>query len=275
MNEMSIIPQNETKAIAETVESQRSIAEVQAAIVLAKKFPRNKVAAIDEIINDCGRESLAECAIYSYTKGGSDVSGPSIRLAEAIAQSWGNIQFEWKELIRNNGSSECEATAWDMEKNTKKTIRFTVKHTRNTKAKGTFILTDERDIYELIANQASRRLRNCILSIIPGDVVETAVKECEKTLSTKFKATPEKVANMVKMFETFGVVKEQIEKRIGKRVEAITGSQMIQLTKVYNSLKDNMSKPADWFEPIAVEAKEVKDEKKSKIEALKDAGMPE
>ena len=269
-NDLTIMPQVENKGVAEVVESSRSIAEVQAAIVLAKKFPRNKVACIDEIVNDCGRKTLAEVAIYSYNRGGSEVSGPSIRLAEAIAQSWGNLQFEWKELNRTNGASECEATAWDMEKNTKKTIRFTVKHIRNSKAKGQFVLTDERDIYEMIANQASRRLRNCILSIIPGDVVETAVKECEKTLKTNVQVTPESIANMIKLFEEFGVTKEQLEKRIGKRVEAIAGAQMIQLKKIFNSLKDGMSKPADWFEPIKVE--EAKEEKKSKLNDLK---MPE
>jgi len=88
-----------TNAISDA-EQQRAIAETQAAMVIAKKFPRDQIAAMDRILTACTRPTLAEGALYSYSKGGSEVSGPSIRLAEAIAQSWGNVHF---------GISEAEA----------------------------------------------------------------------------------------------------------------------------------------------------------------------
>jgi hypothetical protein len=39
-----------------------------------------------------------------------------------------------------------------------------------------------------------------------------------------------------------------IEKRIQRRLDAMTPALMVQLGKVYNSLKDGMSTIADWFE---------------------------
>jgi hypothetical protein len=48
--------------------------------------------------------------------------------------------------------------------------------------KGGYQLKDERDIYELMANQSQRRVRAAILEIIPGDIIEDAVSECEKTM---------------------------------------------------------------------------------------------
>src|SRR5699024_11169676 len=150
---------------------QREIAEVQAAMVIAKRFPRDPVEAMDRILQACTRPTLAEGALYSYSRGGSEITGPSIRLAEAIAQAWGNTQFGIRELEQRNGESTVEAYAWDLESNTRQAKVFQVPHERHTK-RGTTRLTDPRDIYELVANQGARRLRACILGVVPGDVTE-------------------------------------------------------------------------------------------------------
>lgn len=229
------------------VEQQRAMAEVQSAIVLAKKFPRNQIEAMDRIAVACQRPGLAEQALYTYSRGGTEITGPSIRLAEAIAQNWGNLQFGIKELEQRNGESTVEAFAWDVETNTRQVKTFQVKHERHTK-KGSYKLEDSRDIYELIANNGARRLRACILGIIPGDVVEAAVSQCEATLKAKADTSPEALKKLVAAFEGFKVTKEQIEKRIQRRLDTITPAQLIQLRKIYNSMKDGMSGPADWFE---------------------------
>ena len=68
-------PVSTTPAMIEP-ESQRAIAEVQAAIMLAKRFPRNIQEAVDRIMIACQRPGLAEAAIYTYAKGGTDITGP-------------------------------------------------------------------------------------------------------------------------------------------------------------------------------------------------------
>ena len=148
-------PQN-TQALVE-VEQQRAIAEVQSAIILAKKFPRNQIEAMDRILTACQRPTLAEQALYSYSRGGTEITGPSIRLAEALVQNWGNASFGIRELEQRNGESTVETFAWDIETNTKQVKTFQVKHERHTK-KGKYSLEDPRDIYELTANQGARRL---------------------------------------------------------------------------------------------------------------------
>ncbi len=239
------------------VEQQRAIAETQAAMIIAKRFKRNQAEAVDRILVACTRPSLAESALYQYARGGTDITGPSIRLAEAIAQSWGNIQFGIRELEQRNGESTVEAFAWDIETNTKQVKTFQVPHSRYSRAKGNTPLKDPRDIYEAVANQGARRLRACILSIVPGDVVDVAVKQCEATLKTKADVTPERIASLVEMFAKFKVTKAQIEKRIQRRIDAITPALMVNLGKIYNSLKDGMSNAAEWFENA--EADETKD----------------
>lgn len=230
------------------VEQSRAIAETQAAMVIAKRFPRDPIASMDRILNACARPTLAEQALYTYARGGTEITGPSIRMAEALAQAWGNLQFGIRELEQRPGESTVEAFAWDIETNTRQVKVFQVKHERHTKSKGAYALTDPRDIYELTANQGARRLRACILGVIPGDVIEAATKQCEITLATKAEVTPERLANLVEKFAEYGVTREQIEKRIQRRLDAMTPAQMVDLGKKYNSLKDGMSVPADWFE---------------------------
>lgn len=229
------------------VEQQRAIAETQAAMIIAKRFPRSEAEAMDKILQACTRPSLAEAALYSYSRGGTDITGPSIRLAEAIAQNWKNLQFGIRELDQRGGESEVEAFCWDVENNTKQLKVFRVPHVRYTKA-GSKALTDPRDVYEMVANQGARRLRACILGIIPGDVIDAAVKQCEVTLNTKAEVTPERLASLVEKFGKHNVTKEMIEKRIQRRLDAMTPALLVQMGKIYNSLEDGMSTAVDWFE---------------------------
>ena len=150
-------------------QSSRDVAEIQGMLILAKRFPRDQKAAVDRILITCARPSLAEKATYQYARGGTDITGPSIRLAEAIAQNWGNMLFGITELSRGTGQSECLAYAWDLETLVRSEKKFIVRHIRDTKGGG-YALKDERDIYELIANMGARRQRACILAVIPGDV---------------------------------------------------------------------------------------------------------
>ncbi len=243
----SAVAAKQSGALVE-VEQSRAIAETQAAMVIAKRFPRDRMAAMDRILNACTRPTLAESALYTYSRGGTEITGPSIRMAEALAQDWGNMQFGIRELEQRPGESTVEAFAWDVETNTRQVKVFTVRHWRDTKAGG-YALKDSRDIYELTANQGARRLRACILGVIPGDVVEAAMRQCETTLKTKAEVTPERLKVLLEKFAEFGVTQAQIEKRIQRHLDAMTPAQMVDLGKKYNSMKDGMSTAADWFEP--------------------------
>ena len=219
----------------------RQAQEVQAAMLVAKRFPRDEAVANDRILQACTRPSLAESAIYSYSRGGTEVSGPSVRLAEAIAQAWGNIDFGFIELEQNKLESQVMAYAWDLETNTRQSKVFSVPHIRQTKS-GAYPLTDPRDIYEMVANQAARRVRSCILAIIPGDVVDSAVKQCELTLKTGNNVPLEaRINDMVQKFAEYEVTEKMLAAYVGKNVSAFTEKDVISMAKVYRALKDGIA----------------------------------
>jgi hypothetical protein len=240
--------QKEEKQALVEIESSRAIAEVQGQIVMAKKFPRDPVVAMDRILNECRRETLAEQAQYQFPRGGTMVTGPSIRLAETIARNWGNLSFGVTELERKGQESQMLAYAWDLETNVMARQEFKVRHLRDTK-EGLKPLRDERDVYEITANQAARRLRSCILRVIPGDVVDGALEECSKTLAAKVGNVQERIPGMLEKFKDLGVSKLQIEKRLRHRIESLNGPELLSLIKIYNSIKDGMSSVEDYFEP--------------------------
>ena len=250
MNEMSMpdgmMPARNTQT---EMMISRQAQEVQAAMVIAKRFPRDEVEAYNRIMRACQRKKLAETAMYEYPRGGTKVTGPSIRLAEAMAQNWGNLDFGILELEQKNGESQVMAYAWDLETNTRQTKVFSVPHVRGTK-KGNVPLTDPRDIYEMVANQGARRVRACILGVIPGDVVEAAVEECQKTLvSGNTEPLIDLVRKGIKQFEDkFSVTQQMIEKYIGCKGEAFSEHDMIRLNNVYRSLRDGMAKREDYFD---------------------------
>ena len=248
MNELTGTQFNTRSAGTEMIIS-RQAQEVQAAMVIAKKFPRDEMESYNRIIKSCKRKTLAEQSMYEYPRGKEKVSGPSIRLSEAIAQNWGNIDFGIVELEQKNGESQVMAYAWDLETNTRQSKIFSVKHVRTTK-KGSYNLTDPRDIYELVANQGARRVRACILGLIPGDVIEAAVNQCNKTLLEGEKKPVQDITReMLGIFEEqFGVPQESIEKYIGCKAEAFSMNDLVRLKKVYRSLHDGMAKREDYFE---------------------------
>lgn len=244
----------------------RQAQEVQAAMIVAKKFPRDEFESMEKIKKACQRATLAEQAVYSYPRGGQNVSGPSIRLAETLAQNWGNIDYGVIELEKKDGASEMMAYAWDLETNTRVTKIFTVEHKRDTK-KGSYNLTDSRDIYEVTANFGSRRMRACILGVIPGDVVDMAVEECQSTVKQGIGKEPivERINKLLKAFKNeFGVSREQIEKYAGHNCANFGEDDFINLKGVYRALRDGQATPRDYFEeeekpeePLNVEAKPV------------------
>lgn len=229
--------------------ASREAQEVQVAMVVAQRFPRDPVVAYNRIMSDCQRRSLAEKAMYEYPRGGQMVTGPSIHLAKAIARGWGHLDSGFKVLEQSEKESTVMAYCWDLETNYRETRVFTVPHFRQTK-KGGYALTDPRDVYEMVANQASRRERSCILSVIPSDIVDAAIGQCQATLAGKSKMPLlDRVRVLVQKFqEQYGVTVEMLEAYIGCKKEAFSNQSVLRLKNVYNAIKDGTASAEQYFD---------------------------
>ena len=140
-------PQTQSTAVQTTI--GRHTQDIQGLVFMAKQYPRNQFDSWKRIKEACSRKSLAEVASYTYPRGGERITGPSIRLAEVLAQNWGNLSTGVVELEQKVGESVCMAFAWDLETNFRDEKIFTVKHERETK-KGIKKLDSPRDITKLL-----------------------------------------------------------------------------------------------------------------------------
>ena len=247
-------------AALQEVEATRAGEEVVAAVKVAKLFPRNQTTSYERIIESCKRSRVAERAVYAYPRGGSLVRGPSIRLAEIIAQHWGNFESGIKEIAQSDGVSTVLSYAWDLETNTRDVKTFQVRHERYSKKKGIQRLTEQRDVYELVANLGARRKRACILAVIPEDVIEGAVEQCRKTLEGSLDGPlVDKIREMVVAFKELGITQDMIEKRIMHPVDIIIVEELIALREIYRTIKDGMAGREEFFEVAPADTDKAKD----------------
>lgn len=243
---------------AVSIESSRAVADAQAAILIAKTYPRDEAAAFEAIRAACGRPSLAEKGIYSFPRGKETTEGISIRAAEEIARCWGNIEYGLRELSntpgrgKEPGATEMEAWAWDKQTNVRTAQQFTVRHWRDTKTGG-YALKDERDIYEIGANMGARRMRARILALIPADIVEEAAAMLKATKlevmkrAEGLKQLGSKRQEAIKAFQNIQVSREMLEKRLGHSMDEATAEELVDLEGIYASIRDKMNAPWQFF----------------------------
>ena len=82
---MSIVEYEASQPLNVMTETQsgRAAQEVQAAMIIAKRYPRDENAAIIKIRNACKRRKLAEMAVYTYPRGTTKVDLPAAPPGEA------------------------------------------------------------------------------------------------------------------------------------------------------------------------------------------------
>lgn len=236
--------------------ANRELARIQGEIFMAKRFPRNEAEAIKKIVDQCGRLRLAEQSTYQYAKGGSDISGPSIRLLEVCAQNWQNIRYGWEIIEQYAEYTHCRAYAYDVQTNTQAERVFDVRHWIDTKSGGR-APNDARELYELCANMASRRVRACLQQVIPGDVIDEAIDACKRTVNNSVKLgsngriPPETISKMKDAFRAYGVTPEQLDNFVQRPCENMTAGQYVRLRRIYTSLKDGVATASDFFKSSA------------------------
>lgn len=257
IDERAVVPRNGVNQGAVAIEQERAIAEAQGQLTLAKRFPRDLTNSHSELMAACKSKAFAEVAFYSVPNRGS---GPSIRLAEEIARVYGNFQYGHRELGREEGKSEIEVFAWDMEKNNRSIRQITVMHVTDTK-QGPKVLKDQADIDNKIANVASKQVRGRILALMPKWLVQDAVVECRKTLAgNNSEALETRIRRMVQAFGGLGVTVKVIENYLGKPTSELTGDELVDLTGMYNAVKEG----ANASEVFAIDGEIVEGEVKPK-----------
>ncbi len=263
MTNQQLIQQEEQQTQSLSISEQaRTQGAIQASLTVAAARPRNEQRAIAQIQTSCQRVRLAESAVYTYAKGGQDITGPSISLVVQVALAWGNLDWGYRELSRGHGESTVEAYAWDQQTNARYSRQFIVPH--RIRARGGQRQLREDELADWIANQAQRRVRTCLENVIPRDVIEEAVDECARTLKANIDLDPEKIMQMVERFAELGVTQDQIVAKLQRSVDAIQPAQYLAMRRIYVAIKDGLQTVEQAF-PMAEAASEPKPSQGEKL----------
>lgn len=226
--------------------------EIQSAIVIAKRFPRNEDTAFEKLMKAAKRTSFAEDAAYAFPRGGTTVEGPSVNLAREAARIWGNVRYGLEVIRDDEESRQIRGWAWDMETNTKVTAEDDFK--KLVQRKSGWIKPDERDLRELTNRRGAILVRNCLLQILPKDLVEDAMFRCKETLKKGAEQDPETARKrLILAFSELNVSPEMLESKLGHSLSRCSPAELADLRKVYKSIADGNS---TWAEYAGSEKKE-------------------
>lgn len=236
-----------TKSAGVTIESNREAQEIQALFMIANSQPRDTERCLDEMVLLCQNRDLVENNIYSYKRGSTLIEGLGIPVIEQLGLIWGRCKWGFKVINQTEAYAEVKCFAFDYQQlvPVERTIRVANEYKADDKIKK---LTDERDIREHIANIANRSVRVCVETIIGRHNIKRLLNVAKTTLAQdpKIKEANDKMIST--FYEKFGVIKEMIEKYLGCSIQQMTAEQYVEMRGIYNSLKNNEAKAADFFD---------------------------
>lgn len=139
-------------------------AQVDVQVATAKRYPRDVTRSMREAralaLTD---EEVAASMLYAMPRDGKVIEGPSARLAEIIAYSWGNLRAETDIESIDDKHITAVGTCFDLEKNV--AVRMRVKRRITGKNNKRY----SEDMVVVTGNAASSiALRNAVFKVVPG-----------------------------------------------------------------------------------------------------------
>lgn len=263
-------------------------ASVEARYVMALRSPRNLDAVRDRLLADCRRPRFAEVARWKRPVGGKQITGPSIRLAEAAIRAMGNVDVETPTVFDDADKRIVRVSVTDLEANTTYSLDIAVAKTverrdgdgrevvgarQNTQGQMVYIVKATDD--ELMVKQAalvSKAIRTCALRLVPGDILEEALELAASTIANADKADPEAGRKrLLDSFATVGVTGAMLGKFLGHDTSALSPAELADLRAMFAAIRDGDARWADFAEGAATPDSRPRPKKAAQIAAAKRA----
>jgi hypothetical protein len=229
---------------------QMAMAEHNQDVISARSFPRsiarahraiNELVAMDEI-------SAKEC-VYAVPRDGKTIRGPSIRLAEIIASSWGNCHCASRvvHVDRIEKYVESEGIFHDLETGLKRTAR-----TRKSIAKRDGGIYSQDMIMTAGNAAASIAMREAILKGVPKAVWRKAFEHAEMVIKGNVTTLRVRRDEAMKALLGIGVTPERVFGALGvEGLEDIGLDQLADLFAMYQGVKNGDSDIDEVFPAVA------------------------
>lgn len=304
-SETRITKNEETYSPAIAGQVAAAEAWLKAACAMAKKFPRDIDMVRDNILRECRRPDFARGRYNEKTKkweggaryakpvGGGNVTGFSVRFAEAAVQALGHIHTTNETLAENEDFRKIQVRVWDAqtmnsfadEATIPKTIerKFVpkermgdvVRTRHNASGEILYVLrAEEPDMLNIANSGKSKSFRNSALRCIPGWLLAECEQVIKETVTKEDSKDPD--ATKRQIFDSFsglGVNAETLKKYLGHDAAVLQPEELANLRDLYTAIRDGETTIQAVFAQREEAAKE-KGENGKGMAGLKDKLKP-
>lgn len=229
-----------------TVLEQLTRGEVDMQVATAKRWPRS-IAGFrrDAMAMAVKSPEVARQCFYVLPRGGKSIDGPSVRLAEIVAVTWGNLRCESRVVEVGEKTITAQATAWDMQSNVlvrkECARRITDKHGKRY----------NDDMVVVTGNAAaSVALRNAIFTVVPRAYVSDIFEHCKRVAAGDRGSLDQAKADWVKWFGSRGIRQEQVLELLGRKgLEDVSLEDITTLQGLSTALAEGETTLEDLFGP--------------------------
>jgi hypothetical protein len=203
-------------------------AQVDGQITTAKRFPRSIGGALEKAkgLATWDKDVAASCTYALPVRaGGKMITGPSVRLAEIMAVSWGNISAGSRPAQIDETSVTGLGFCYDLEQN----VRFVFETRRRITDRNGNRYSEDM-INQTVQAASAIAFRNAVFKVVPMAFTLKVQTEAQKTARGVEKGLEQRRKDALEKFKTEkGIDKQRILKAIGCRSEEDIGWQQIDM----------------------------------------------
>ena len=224
-------------------------AQVDIQISTAHRYPRNRDKCMSQAIAMATRNpKVAAACEYRLKVGGSTVPGPSVRLAEIIFSTWGNLRASAQVIDEGEKTVTARGTCHDLESNSAacRDVEASIWSTgKSGKQAGRF----PQNIVVNIKNAAmAKAIRNAIFTVIPRAYIDEILEACRTVLRGNAKTMDEIRNSCLAYLSKMGVTPSRVCASVGATdTESLTLDHIDEIRALVQSIKDGEQTAADAF----------------------------
>lgn len=234
-------------------------AEIDTQVATAHRFPRS-IGAFFKRAESLATATAEIAASMEYAKpvGGGKVKGPSARLAEIVAATYGNLRVQARVISETENEIVAQGVAHDLETNVAQSTEVAVSV---RKRDGTRVSADQ--VATMRAAACSKARRNAIFLAVPVALCQPIIAAARKVAAGDASTLPERREKQLVWLEGKGIKRALVFSWLGiKSVDDIGLEEMADIIAAINSsTQENLSLVDVFGKPRASMSDDIVDEK--------------
>lgn len=225
-------------------------AEIDVQISTAKAFPRSLTLFIQKATSMATlTEDIAASCSYALPRGGKSLEGPSVRLAEIICATYGNIRSGARVIANDGKTITAQGICHDLETNNCVTVE--VQRSILDKSGRPF----KQDMQVVTGNAACAiAFRNAVFKVVPAALAQEVYDRAREVARGTAETLVTRRDKAVKYFRELGVKDAEICNVLGiVKIEDINLDHLQTLSGMRAAIKNGESTVKELFEPATDE----------------------